>query len=104
MPIDQSINLGVILNEWISNAVKYAYPTATGEIRIELRVVEQDNAQLIVSDDGVGFDNGQKPQGTGFGTKIVNAMVISLAATTEYKSGHPGTIAVLTFPFKKFGV
>ena len=103
MPIDLSINLGVILNEWVSNAVKYAYPTTTGEIRIELKVVEEDKAQLIVSDDGVGFDNGQKPQGTGFGTKIVNAMVISLAAATEYKSGHPGTIAVLTFPLKKSG-
>ena len=104
MPIDLSINLGVILNEWVSNAVKYAYPSATGEIRIELKVMENEKAQLIVSDDGVGFNDGQKALGTGFGTKIVSAMVISLAATTEYKSGHPGTIAVLTFPFKKFGV
>ena len=102
MPVDHSINLGVILNEWISNALKYAYPTAKGEIRIELKVVEQDKAQLIVSDDGVGFDNGQKALGTGFGTKIVSAMAISLVATMEYKSGNPGTIAVLTFPLKKF--
>jgi two-component sensor histidine kinase/CHASE3 domain sensor protein len=103
MPIDLSINLGVILNEWVSNAVKYAYPSAKGEIRIQLKVVEQDKAQLIVSDDGVGFDNGHNALGTGFGTKIVSAMAISLAADLEYKSGNPGTIAVLTFPLKKFG-
>ena len=103
MPVDLSINLGVILNEWVSNAVKYAYPTAKGEIRIKLKVVEQDKAQLIVSDDGVGFDNGRKALGTGFGTKIVSAMASSLAADIEYKSGNPGTIAVLTFPLKNFG-
>jgi two-component sensor histidine kinase/CHASE3 domain sensor protein len=103
MPIDQSINLGVILNEWVSNAVKYAYPTATGEIRIELKVVEQDKAQLIVSDDGVGFSEGQKALGTGFGTKIVNAMAISMAAEVAYKRNNPGTIAVLTFPLKTYG-
>jgi two-component sensor histidine kinase/CHASE3 domain sensor protein len=98
MPIDQSINLGVILNEWVSNAAKYAYPTANGEIRIELKIVEHDRAQLSVSDDGVGFADGQKALGTGFGTKIVSAMATSLAATMEYIPGHPGTIAVLTFP------
>jgi two-component sensor histidine kinase len=103
LPIDLGINLGVILNEWVSNAVKYAYPAAKGEIRIELKVVGQDKAQLIVSDDGVGFDRGQKALGTGFGTKIVSAMAIGLAADMEYKSGNPGTIAILTFPLKKFG-
>lgn len=102
MPIDLSINLGVILNEWVSNAVKYAYPIAKGEIRVELKIVDQDRAQLIVADDGAGIDNGQKALGTGFGTKIVSAMATNLTADMEYKSGNPGTIAVLTFPLKKF--
>jgi two-component sensor histidine kinase/CHASE3 domain sensor protein len=101
MPIDLSINLGVILNEWVSNAVKYAYPTAKGEIRVELKNVLQDKAQLIVSDDGVGFANPQKALGTGFGTKIVSAMASSLSGDIEFKSGSPGTIATLTFSLKK---
>ncbi len=100
MPIDRSINLGVILNEWVSNAVKYAYPSAKGEIRIELNKVDQNKAQLIVSDDGVGFDGAIKVQGTGFGTKITGAMAISLNADVELKAGNPGTNAVLTFPFE----
>lgn len=100
MPIDRSINLGVILNEWVTNAVKYAYPSAKGEIRIELREVEQNKAQLIVSDDGVGFDSTKKVQGTGFGSKITGAMAISLGADVEFKPGNPGMTAVLTFPFE----
>jgi two-component sensor histidine kinase/CHASE3 domain sensor protein len=102
MPIDLSINLGVILNEWVSNAVKYAYPDAKGEIRVQLKVIEQDKAKLTVADYGVGFETGQKARGSGFGTKIVNAMAMSLTADVEFKSGNPGTIATLSFPLKKF--
>ena len=102
MPIDRGINLGVVLNEWVSNAAKYAYPTKEGEIRIELKAIEQGKAQLIVADDGVGFDNAQKALGSGFGTKIVNAMAVSLAAEIEYRHGSPGSIMILTFPLKQF--
>ncbi len=104
MPVDLSISLGVVLNEWISNAVKYAYPSAKGEIRVDLKLVDQGKAQLTVSDDGVGFDAAKKALGTGFGTKIVNAMAISLAAEIEHTPNNPGTNAVLTFPLKQFEV
>ncbi len=102
MPIDLSISLGVVLNEWVSNALKYAYPDGKGEIRIELKVVGDNKGQLTVSDDGVGYDTKTKPQGTGFGTKIVGAMAISLAAEIAYRDGDPGTIATLTFPLQQF--
>jgi two-component sensor histidine kinase len=102
MPIDLSISLGVILNEWVSNALKYAYPDGKGDIRIELKVVGDNKAQLTVADDGVGYDTREKPQGTGFGTKIVGAMAISLGAEIEYKPGAPGTTAILTFPLQQF--
>jgi two-component sensor histidine kinase len=104
MPVDRSISLSVVLNEWISNAIKYAYPDAQGEIRVELKLLDENKAQLTVSDDGVGFEEGKKALGTGFGTKIVNAMAISLAAQIEHRSNHPGTSAVLTFPLKPFEV
>ena len=103
MPIDRSINLGVILNEWVTNAVKYAYPSAKGEIRIELKEMKQNKAQLIVSDDGVGFDGAKKAQGTGFGSKITGAMAVSLGGDVEFKSSNLGTTAVLTFPLKHLG-
>ena len=102
MPIDQSISLGVVLNEWVSNALKYAYPSGKGEIRIDLKTIGENRAELIVADDGIGIDLQRKTQGTGFGTKIIGAMVISLAAEMEYEQGTPGTIARLTFPLTQF--
>ena len=103
MPVDRSIDLGVILNEWVSNAVKYAYPNAKGEVRIDLATLDDDTAQLTVADSGVGFDSRKESVGTGFGTKIVGAMATSLSGIIKYSPGSPGTIATLTFPFSKFG-
>ena len=103
MPVDQSISLGIVLNEWVSNALKYAYPDGKGEIRIDLKRVGENRAELIVADDGVGIDLQKKTQGTGFGTKIIGAMVISLAAEMKYEQGTPGTIARLRFPLAQFG-
>ncbi len=98
LPIDQSINLGVILNEWVSNAVKYAYPDGKGEIRVDLMRIDNNKAELTVADDGVGIDRQKQPQGTGFGTKIVGTMALSLKAEISYEQGNPGTIAKLVFP------
>lgn len=102
MPIDQSISLGIVLNEWVSNAMKYAYPKGKGEIRIDLKVIGENQARLTVADDGVGIDLRKKAQGTGFGTKIIGAMAISLAAEMKLEHGNPGTIAAMTFPLKQF--
>ena len=103
LPIDLTINLGVVLNEWVSNAIKYAYPDSKGEVRVELKPVGDDKAQLSVIDHGVGFDHGEKPKGTGFGTKIVTAMATNLSGEIEFKSNQPGTIATLNFPTQKPG-
>jgi two-component sensor histidine kinase len=102
MPVDQSISLGVILNEWVSNALKYAYPGGKGEIRIELKDIGDDKAQLTVADDGVGIDTEKQAQGTGFGTKILRAMAQGLGGEMVYELSNPGTIARITFPVKKF--
>ena len=97
---DLSINLGVILTELVTNAFKYAYPKGVGEIRVSLRKLPQENAELVVEDDGIGRTEGKPAQGTGVGSKIVSAMCLSLGAEFAYLDRRPGTAAHLKFSTK----
>ncbi|BCW89202.1 hypothetical protein sos41_23590 [Alphaproteobacteria bacterium SO-S41] len=98
LPTDASINLGVVLTEWVTNAVKYAYPDKPGEIRVLLKRDADQKIELRVEDDGVGRSEVQSPAGSGLGTRIVNAMATSMKAQIAYIARHPGTAASLLFP------
>jgi len=53
--IDTAIPCGLIVNELVSNSLKYAFPEGKdGEIKISLRTLEEGDIELIVSDDGIG--------------------------------------------------
>ncbi|MFO1107797.1 MAG: CHASE3 domain-containing protein [Bradyrhizobium sp.] len=93
---DSTINVGVIVTEWVTNAFKYAYPEKPGEVRVRLRRLADDKAELSVEDDGVGRAAGQ-PKGTGLGTRIVNAMARSIGGDVEYVAAESGTVARLAF-------
>lgn len=56
LDVDTGIPLGLIINELITNSVKYAFPNdKKGEIFVSL--LEKDNyLELIVKDDGIGLD------------------------------------------------
>jgi two-component sensor histidine kinase/CheY-like chemotaxis protein len=97
---DASINLGVIVTEWVTNAFKYAYPGGSGEIRVSLRRLPNGRGELAVEDDGVGRMNSEGMGGTGLGTRIVGAMAAGIGAgraEIEYLDRKPGTAAHLTF-------
>jgi two-component sensor histidine kinase len=55
LSINFAIPCGLILNELISNSLKYAFPEDNkGEIKVTLRCVE-DKVELLVSDNGIGM-------------------------------------------------
>ena len=94
---DASINLGVVVTEWVTNAFKYAYPHKAGEIRVRLRLSSSNRAEVTVEDDGVGKKEDGRVNGTGLGTKIVKAMALNMGAETEYLQRQVGTTARLSF-------
>jgi len=56
LDVAQAVPLGLILNEAISNAIKYAFPTGrTGTIRIAFLLGQDGTCILTISDDGVGL-------------------------------------------------
>jgi PAS domain S-box-containing protein len=59
LDIDTVIPLGLILNELISNSLKHAFPEGrTGELRITMASVGEDEYALSVRDSGVGLPPG----------------------------------------------
>jgi two-component sensor histidine kinase len=93
---DRAVAIGIIVNELVMNAVKYAYPDGAGPIHVELRS-EGDELVLSIADDGVGLNVKADPRSTGMGQRIVSAMAAKLDANVARDPAHPGTRIVLRF-------
>jgi len=56
LDVSQAIPLGLIINECIVNAIKYAFPgDRKGIVSINLQSIDEDHALLNISDNGVGL-------------------------------------------------
>ena len=97
LPTDRAVSLGVIVNELVSNAFKYAYaPSSPGEVRVSLTRDGDGGAfVLAVEDDGVGLGGEPRTQGSGLGGRLIRAMAQSLRSSVEYDSSAGGLRAVL---------
>ncbi|WP_404337188.1 sensor histidine kinase [Sphingomonas sp. MMS12-HWE2-04] len=96
---DRAVSLGVIVNELVSNACKYAYaPDTSGEVRISLALESDARFRLSVEDDGEGMPKDGSIRGTGLGTKLIRSMVASLQADLSFDSAHSGVRAVVRAP------
>lgn len=95
---DQAVSIGLLANELITNALKYAYPDGSGEVRLILAPVEREDLRLEVSDDGIGFpaDLGSAPSG-GLGTKLISTLSRQLGGQMHWHDANPGTRFVLVF-------
>jgi two-component sensor histidine kinase len=93
---DRAVAIGIIVNELVMNAVKYAYPDGAGPIHVELEA-QGDDLTLAIADDGVGLNVKVDPRSTGMGQRIVSAMATKLEANVERDPVHSGTRIVLSF-------
>jgi two-component sensor histidine kinase len=65
LPVDRAIPLGLIVNELVTNAVKYAFPSETrGTVVVTLKRIPGE-LRLTVSDDGKGVDPRRSDSGLG---------------------------------------
>ncbi|CAG0969121.1 putative sensor histidine kinase pdtaS [Methanosarcinales archaeon] len=56
MDIDFAIPCGLIINELVTNSLKYAFPEdRKGEIRIVLRKTDKEMFELVIGDNGIGL-------------------------------------------------
>lgn len=86
---DHATPLALLLNELVTNALKYAFPEGRpGTIRVSLKALSPERSRFTVSDDGVGFD--PEAARLGMGGRLIKAMVAQLHGSYSYSSG-PGT-------------
>lgn len=97
LDIDTAVPIGLIVNELLTNALKYAFPEKReGEIRISMSRTKNDIIELNVSDNGIGKQPLQKPTGTGFGTRLVQLLTQQLNGVMKEQNKH-GTLVSFTF-------
>jgi PAS domain S-box-containing protein len=99
--IDQAIPAGLVVNELMTNALRHAFPAAGGTVRVGLRSLGDNQVELVVRDDGIGFPAGTNiPAATTMGLAIVRTLVEQMHGTITV-DGTNGTTCTVRFALNK---
>jgi PAS domain S-box-containing protein len=108
--VDTAIPCGLIVNELLTNALKYAFPNAQpvverGETECKIRVefrAEGDRLTLIVGDNGVGLPPGLDWQTTkSLGLQLINVLARHQLGGQIEVDSRAGTTFKITFTERK---
>ncbi|MCO6499642.1 MAG: PAS domain S-box protein [Vicingus serpentipes] len=96
--LDLSIPCGLIVNELVSNALKYAFTEGVkGVINIEL-FIKEENVNLIIKDNGVGLPTEIDFQNTEtLGLQLVMSLIEQINGTIKLLKEKKGTGYIITF-------
>jgi two-component sensor histidine kinase len=97
---DKAIPLGLLVNELVTNAIKYAYVDGPGVIRVDAR--EIDGHLLVeISDEGAGLPDGfeiDHPRKS-LGFRVINGLVRQLMGELTISKNIPrGALFIIRFP------
>jgi two-component sensor histidine kinase len=97
--INDAIPIGLIANEILTNVVKHAFPHGLdGRINISVKKAV-DHIELIISDNGVGFDPNAIQNDT-LGRELISTLIEQIDGTLHL-STHPGVTYHIRIPKKK---
>ena len=99
LDMDRAIPCGLILNELITNSLKYAFPDKGRQGRIAIDLGRADDAIVLrVDDDGKGFDvEAARKSSSSLGLTLARILSEQLKGTFAIECGG-GTRATLVFP------
>lgn len=99
LDIEKAVPVGLILNETITNALKYAFINRdTGKIAIRFTEHADNSYTLEIQDDGVGLPEGFDPiKNTSLGFRIIKELTRQLRGSYQYTT-LGGTRCRIHFP------
>jgi two-component system, sensor histidine kinase PdtaS len=85
LELDQTVPLGIIVNELITNSYKHAFDDTihTPQIQIVLEKMKNEFV-LIYSDNGIGYT--PRDHSTTFGLELIDTMVVQISGKMEFYS------------------
>jgi len=97
--IDTAVPLGLIVNEILTNALKYAFKAEeAGVIYIELKQLEDTQFKLQIGDNGCGFSNTLDfKSATSLGLMLISKLTKQLNGSIKRLSKDKGTHYLLHF-------
>lgn len=97
MHVSQAVPIGLILNEAITNAIKYAFPDQKkGNIHITLKHLKDDYFVLEIADNGIGIEGEiDITQYKSLGMQLMQGLSSELEGTFEVTSSNGLKIAVV---------
>jgi two-component sensor histidine kinase len=97
MPLDRAVPAGLVVNELVTNSMKYAFGNAGGRIRVTFATVSYSSEACVsVEDDGKGLE--LPPPKRGLGLRLVEGLARQLGGRIEHVKVDVGTRTVLCFP------
>jgi len=102
LDVDSVVPLGLIVNELLTNTLKYAFPNGR-EGRIWIQAREQAGGlELIVRDDGIGMPQlEQQDRSQSFGYQLIEAFQRKLKADLDIKSTNGTAVRLLIRNYQK---
>jgi PAS domain S-box-containing protein len=100
LPVHRAIPCGLILNELLSNALKYGFPAGrSGEITVTFARLDKQEHILSCSDNGVGIPESfdwKNPKSLGL--RIITILAKQINGDLQLHREDPGTRFELRFP------
>ena len=101
LDVDTAVPIGLIVNELLTNSLKYAFPAnEQGEIDIKMETDQENKLKLTVADNGIGKSDDVAPKGTGFGSQLVSLLTIQLNGKMNVET-EQGTKVSFVFDLDK---
>ena len=101
LDVDTAVPLGLIVNELITNALKYAFPKdRKGKLNVNLTQLGKNKLALKVIDNGIGQEDDDFTKGKGFGMQLIQLLTQQLNGTMEHVKSN-GTIVAFEFELGK---